>query len=125
MDDSARFPRPLTHREQALLEFVLGHDFPGAPELRTQAKTTRARGYWEDLPTIVLLEVMDPDAPRASVVHPVPIEFEVDASYSPSELLLFVKEGLLDSLELVVHKDVPVDELPAPAQLGRGRLPTA
>ena len=58
-------------------------------------------GFWEDRPSVVLLEVMDPGAPRANVVHVVPVEAKVRDADPPQELLLFVKDGLLDSIELV------------------------
>lgn len=80
---------------------LLAENFPGSDELRAQARTVRVKGFWEDRPSIVLLEVMDPGAPRANVVHAVPVEAKVRDADPPQELLLFVKDGLLDSIELV------------------------
>lgn len=100
-DVGAAFPRPLSDPERSLLEVLLAENFPGSDELRAQARTVRVKGFWEDRPSIVLLEVMDPGAPRANVVHAVPVETKVRAADPPQELLLFVKDGLLDSIELV------------------------
>jgi hypothetical protein len=76
----------------------------------------RARGLHEGLPTIVLLEVAAPDAPRAEVVHVVPVDAVVRGE---GELLLFVKQGLLDSIELVAYGDERPSELPAVEALER------
>ena len=70
----AAFPRPLSDRERSLLELLLAENFPGADELRAQARAVRAKGLWEDRASILLLEVTDPNAPRANVVHTVPVE---------------------------------------------------
>lgn len=91
----AAFPRPLSDRERSLLELLLAENFPA------QARAVRAKGLWEDRASILLLDVTDPNAPRANVVHTVPVETKVRDADPPQELLLFVKEGLLDSIELV------------------------
>jgi len=99
-DVGAAFPRPLSDPERSLLEVLLAENFPGSDELRAQARTVGVKGFWEDRPSIVLLEVMDPGAPRANVVHAVPVETKVHDADPSRELLLF-KDGLLDSIELV------------------------
>lgn len=91
----AAFPRPLSDRERSLLELLLAENFPGADELRAQARAVRAKGLWEDRASILLLEVTDPNAPRANVVHTVPEETKCGTPTPPQELLLFVKERLL------------------------------
>jgi hypothetical protein len=95
------FPRELTELERSLLDRLLAEEFPGANELRVQAQAVRVKGYGDDVPSILLLEVVDDHAPRASVVHTVPVETRVRDAEPPQELLLFVTDGLLDSLELV------------------------
>ena len=133
----AAFPRPLADPERSPLEVLLAEDFPGSDELRAQARTVRVNGFWEDRPSVVLLEVMDPGAPRANVVHVVPVEAKVRDADPPQELLLFVKDGLLDSIELVDYSgndavglpDIGTVEPPAANSAGtsgpapRGREP--
>lgn len=72
------------------------------------------KALWEDRPSIVLLEVTDSRTPRASVVHTVPVETKVRDADPPQELLLFVKDGLLDSIELVDYSGSDPVELPDP-----------
>src|SRR5579862_4819294 len=98
---SASYPRPLSAREQELLDLLLAEEFPGVEALRLQARSLHVRGLHEGLPTVVLLEVADPNAPRAQVAQIIPVEARVRGAEPPQELLLFVKEGLLESLELV------------------------
>ena len=98
---TSAFPRALSERERALLDLLLAEAFPGVEALRVQAQSVRVRGLWEGLPAVVLLEVCDPAAPRAEVVHPVPVETHVRGTEPPQELLLFVWDGVLDSIELL------------------------
>jgi hypothetical protein len=106
------FPRPLSDRESALLDLLLRDDFPGVEALRVQRETVRVKGLWRDLGGIVLLEVADAAAPRANVVHTVPVEARVRGADPPREVLLFVKQGALDSIELVDHSGNDPQELP-------------
>ena len=110
---SSSFPRSLSSHERALLDLLLAQDFSGVEELRAQARSVRVRGLHNDLPTIVLLEVVDSEAPRAAVAHTVPVEARVRGSDPPQEVLLFVKEGLLDSIELVDYGNAERPELPS------------
>jgi hypothetical protein len=113
----ALFPRPLSARERSLLDFLLAEDFPGAEALRMQAQTVRVKGLWEGLPSVVLLEVADGSAPRANVLHTVPVEAKVRDVDPPQELLLFVENGFLDSIELVDYSGSDEAELPLAAAL--------
>jgi hypothetical protein len=99
-----------------VLAHLLSHDFRGVEELRIQARTARVRGLWEELPTIDLLEVAS-DAPRADVAFTVPIDARVRGADPPQEVLLFVKSGLLDSIELVDYGGTEPAGLPSPDQL--------
>lgn len=111
MDSS--FPRPLSEREQALLELLLPQEFSGAEQLRMQARSVRVKALWNGLPAIVLLEVGDAAAPTAEVVHTVPVETRVRGVDPPQDVLLFVKGGMLDSIELVDYGEEEPAELPA------------
>ncbi|HUA45900.1 MAG TPA: hypothetical protein VMA77_11765 [Solirubrobacteraceae bacterium] len=86
-------------------------------ELRAQARAVRVKGLWEGCPSVVLLEVTNRDAPRASVVHAVPVEARVRDAEPARELLLFVKDGLLESLEVVDYGSSSQSGLPAVDEL--------
>lgn len=111
------FPRPLSEHERALLDLLLAEEFPGVGPLRVHAESVRVSGLYGA--TVVLFEVADPDAPLAEVVHPVPVETRVRGANPPEELLLFVKNGLLDSIELVTYGDETPTELLDVAALER------
>jgi hypothetical protein len=70
------------------------------------------KGLWQDLGGIVLLEVCDENAPRAEVVHTVPVETPALSAGGSADVLLFVKGGRLDSIELVNHAGGEPVELP-------------
>jgi hypothetical protein len=110
-------PRPLSDHERLLLEPLLAEEFPGADGLRAQARAVRVKGLWEGRPSVVLLEVTNRDAPRADVVHTVPVEARVRDAEPPRELLLFVKGGLLESLEVVDYGSSDQPSLPAVDEL--------
>ena len=109
--------RPLLPRERALLDLLLAEDFPGAPELRLQAASVRGRLSNND-PTMVELQVVDPNAPRAEVITRVPVEAEVIGVTPPQEVLIHVVDGRLDCLELVTYGTV-LEELPDVASFDR------
>ena len=77
-----------------------------------QRETVCVKGLWRDLCGSVLLEVADADAPPADVVHTVSVETRVRGAEPPREVLLFVKQGLLDSIELVDYSGNDPEELP-------------
>jgi hypothetical protein len=111
------FPRPLSPVEDELLRFFLSHEFPGVTELREQAKSVRVRGLGEGSPSIVLLEVTDPAAPRADTSYAVPIDAHVRGVTPLREVLLFISDGLLDSIELVDYSGKDPRALPFPSEL--------
>jgi hypothetical protein len=110
---SEGFPRALSDRERTLLDLLLSAEFSGADALRKQAQSTRVRGLSLSDPTVLLLEVTDIKAPRAETSHTVPVETKVRDTTPPQEILLFVKDGLLDSIELVTYGEERPRELPA------------
>ena len=115
--------RPLLPRERALLDLLLAEDFPGAPELRLQAASARGRRPDDD-PTLVGLQVVDPNVPRAEVITRVPVEAEVIDVTPPQQLLVHVVDGLPDCLELVTYGTV-LDELPNAAAFDQPRAQPA
>lgn len=105
-------PRPLTPDERLLLEALLAHDFPGAAELREQARSVRAeRGYGCGCGTIDL--VPDAAAPASAATSPVPVEGVFAGDWGG--VLLFLAEGRLGSLEVYSYGD-PLP-LPRPDQV--------
>jgi hypothetical protein len=110
---SSPFPRALSDGERGLLDLLLAPEFPGVGALRAQRESVRVKGLWQNLGGIVMLEVCDADAPKADVVHTVPVETKVRGADPPHEVLLFVKQGRLDSIELVDYAGREPLELPA------------
>jgi hypothetical protein len=108
----ADFPRPLTRGERSLLAYLLESDFPGVEELRAQARSVVVAGLHKGLPTIVLLGVTDLNAPAAPVEHPTPVEARVRGSDPPQDVHLFVRDGRLESIELVAYDGIDLPELP-------------
>jgi hypothetical protein len=105
-------PRELKPNERALLEFLLTADFPGRNELREQVG--RVQVLWDcdcGCGTINLM-VTNPVV-RAVAREPIPIE----ARGANVDVLLFVRDGLLSSLEIVDHGDGRPLAFPSPSTL--------
>jgi hypothetical protein len=96
---------PLSECERALLDALLGHDFPGVRELREQAQHVMAkRGCECGCGTIDLV----PDGtsvPRSGAANPVPVDGLVTSpdGVEAGGLILFVRDGMLQSLEVYSH----------------------
>jgi hypothetical protein len=117
MDD----PRQLTEREREILTFLLGADFPGVEKLRAQANTARVIGACDCGCATVYLEV-DPSLPTADEVTQTNA---VDATGLPRagsaplpDLILFVKDGRLSSVEIIWYGEAPVRDFPPPSEFG-------
>ena len=66
----------------------------------------------------MLLEVTDPEPPRADTVYTVPIDARVKNVTPPRELPLFiVRGGLLDSIKVVDYSGNEPPGLPSPREL--------
>jgi hypothetical protein len=105
-------PKRLTERERDVLDYLLSIEFPGAPEVRAQAATAQVR---ERLGPTVMFDV-DANLPDAHVPHVVPVECRT-RDERPWDVLLFVKDGRLDSVELVTYDVGEARELPSPDEL--------
>ena len=93
-------PRPLKAEERALIEFLLSADFPERDELRSQLNSVEAVGMCEcGCETFSVL--VKGSVPSATCREPVPVEAHGDGI----EVLLFVRGGLLTSLEIVDYGD--------------------
>jgi len=102
-------PRPLTSDEHAVLDLLLSVDFDGATDLRAQARDATVVGRCDcGCPTV---DLAVPDtAPTAGLLGRVsPVEGRVTAhgDEAPGEIVLFLKDGRLDSLEYVYYDLVP------------------
>jgi hypothetical protein len=92
--------RPLTERERELLEFMLTADFQGKSELKTQVNSAEVSWECDCGCGTVNMEVKEPCI-RAATHEPIPVE----AYGKGVDVLLFVRQGLLSSLEIVDHGD--------------------
>ena len=104
--------RPLRPEERELLDFLLSADFPGRDELRKQAATARVTGECECGCGTIHFCVQN-EATRAKVEKIVPVEAHADAL----EVLLFARDGMLSSLEIVFYTNPPQRPYPRPDQL--------
>ncbi len=97
--------RPLSNDERALLDALLAHDFPGVQELREQAKHVKAkRGCECGCGTIDLVPDGTP-VPRSGAANPVPVDGLVTnpGGDEGGGLILFVRDGMLQALEIYSH----------------------
>jgi hypothetical protein len=108
-------PRPLTERENDILDFLLSADFPGVEKLRKQAETILVTGRCDCGCATVYLTV-DESLPTADEVEKYAA---VDAAGRPGaddapppELILFVRDGRLSSVEIVWY-DSPIPKFPS------------
>jgi hypothetical protein len=100
----------LTFRERSVLEKLLAADFAGAEHLREQVDTTAVVGRCDcGCPTIDLR--VAPSALPADVARsPVPSELRDTSVDPPGDVILFVKDGHLQSLEYLSYtSDPPLD----------------
>jgi hypothetical protein len=93
-------PRKLKPNERELLEFLLTADFPGRDELKAQLQHVEVVGDCECGCGTIDLKVNEYPT-RAFVEEPIPVE----ARGEGIEVLLFVRGGLLCSLEIVDYED--------------------
>jgi hypothetical protein len=110
--------RSLRDDERALLDFLLSTDFPGRDELRKQAETVRVIAECQCGCGTIELQV-EPGLPPARVNGPIPIEAYGDAI----DVLLFARNGVLGSLEIVFYADPPERPYPRPDQLKLWKRP--
>lgn len=113
-----RVSRSLRQDENALLAFLLSADFPGCDVLRVQAESATVVGECECGCGTIGLEV-SPGLPTAGPVKPHPLE----AYGEMIDVLLFVRNGFLVSLEIVFYQDSAERHYPMPAQLQLGKRP--
>lgn len=101
-------PRGLRTPERALIEFLLTADFPGRNELREQLDHVEVVWVCDCGCGTVNLRVKSLTK-RAVVREPIPVE----ARGRGFDVLLFVRDGFLNSLEIVDHGDSRPLEYPS------------
>ena len=105
-------PRALQPAERALLDFLLSADFPGRGELKAQAESIEVVGMCEcGCGTVTFAP--NGSAARARCREPIPVE----AQGKGLQVLLFVRDGLLRSLEIVDFENERPLAYPAPGDL--------
>jgi hypothetical protein len=107
--------QPLTERQREILDFLLSVETTGIAELRRQAEVAESRGRITRCCPSITLWVDRTRAPRSSIELPV-IEAEsmerADTEHV-FDLLLFLDDGWLSTLELVHYGEGPgLDEFP-------------
>jgi hypothetical protein len=118
-------PRPLTEREQAILDFMLSVDLPGIEELRKQAKTALAVRWGPRDPSFALY--VDQEAAHPSSLRRRPTEpkivadtRETDDPQKMYQLKLWVnKDGWLSHVKFTPfgwEDEVWLEELLPPSE---------
>jgi hypothetical protein len=109
--------RDLTNREREILDFLLSVDFADVEILRAQASTARAVGRCPCGCATIEIAV----DPGVQAFRPMPMRVPVEARVhdvsEPQrvfELLLFVDDGRISSLEIVWYGTDPPHEFPTP-----------
>ena len=116
-------PRPLTQRERDVVRYLLEPEFPGAAHLRKQVGPARVSGESRHCPTISFAVDREPTH-RAAISAGVVVETTNKHRYDSDdwvELLLFLEDGWLSSLELVHYVNIP-SELPPVTELEPPRV---
>ena len=94
----------MTDEEREILGLLLAADVEGADALRQQSESVVVVGRCDCALSTIHLRVLDDSVPRVVVSGRLwPVDGRVDASgeATPQEIILFVDDGSLSSLELV------------------------
>ncbi|MDQ2630209.1 MAG: hypothetical protein M3Y75_04420 [Actinomycetota bacterium] len=113
--DQAGLPRPLSPEESATIRVLLEHeDFPGRDELLGQIPTARVVGRCGCGCATVELAV-DRSPAEEALQEPIPTEATVldEDGGGIGGMLLFVKDGCLNQLEVYSYEDEPIKSLPS------------
>ncbi|MEO8969350.1 MAG: hypothetical protein ABI427_17665, partial [Solirubrobacteraceae bacterium] len=119
IDLAERFPRPFSEREEAILRLMLSVDGPGIGALREQADAAMVVGRCSCGCATVDLAVDRSRAPRSLLTQSPIVETQTKPGAAehnvPVDVLLFLDDGWLSSLEIVYFDDAIPDEFPPPA----------
>jgi hypothetical protein len=112
------YPRPLSHREREVLDFLLSVRDPRAEALREQAGTAQVVGQCACGCATIDLEVDRTTAAPSLWLSSLAIE-ATNGLNPPYELLLFLESGWLSSIEIVYYDGIPPPVFPPPATFER------
>jgi hypothetical protein len=105
-------PRQLSPEESALAEFLLSVEFRGRDELRKQLKFAQVTGTCECGCGTILISVNHPTDKSVTTERVV-----VEAYGKGVDVLTFVRDGILSSIEIVDHGDARPLRYPKPEEL--------
>ena len=110
----SEFPRPLEHRERALIEHLLQEDFRGRDTLLAQIPfvTVISRDH-----VVCLTFAVDDQAPASDASGGPLVASSKDYDRLPIMVELWFAEGYLRSLDVSWTSDDPPTELPDPSDL--------
>jgi hypothetical protein len=111
-------PRSLGARERDVLDFLLAGDFPGARELREQARHAEVVGCCDCGGPTIDLAIDQARARPADVAYRVPVSAHAAGTRLFEILLLVDDDGWIESLEYVDHTGAPPDRMPRCSALG-------
>jgi hypothetical protein len=112
-------PRPLAADERDVLDLLLSVLYPGSAELRQQAASAVVVGRCDcGCPTFdVGLEASVPAAPLTHRTAPVELRVRPLADEPEGSIVLFLRDGLMESIEYIYYSDNPPKEWPDSSRL--------
>ncbi len=109
--------RDLSPDESSVVELLLSADFPGAVELREQAKWSRI-GLQDHGGVVTIGFAPTGDHPVAPVEQRIPVEAEAnDQDGMTIHLLLHVVGGMLREIEIFREDSAPIRRFPSTGDL--------
>jgi hypothetical protein len=107
-------PRPLNHDEHAILGFLLQPELDGVEQLRAQVPGAIVVGKCDcGCPTIdIEVDTNAPSSGLAGPLSPVGARVSPESDEPIGDVILFLKDGRLSSLEYVYYTDQPPDRWP-------------
>lgn len=99
------YPRPPTSREREVLAYLLAVDFPGVEALREQAAVASVTARCPCGCASIDISVAPNSASHAVTTEPIPVEAQTREDYGGEtlSLLLFVRDGWMEGLEIVYY----------------------
>lgn len=112
--------------ELAILNALLEHDFDGVGELRKQLENIRVYPDCDCGCPTISFDVDPSENASLTVYHNTLIPFEGrvqdDGGEQIDEIILFVRNGFLSSLEYVYYREVPPSEWPPMSRISILRI---
>jgi hypothetical protein len=103
----------MTEEERAVVDFLLGGEFPGVESLREQARHAKVTGLCGcGCPTFSLLVDKSLAAQAPTATPGQYVSADAVSTDEPFRLLLFTERGWLEAVELVWFGDAPPSTFP-------------